>query len=128
MDDITRTARVLGDLTALGVKLAIDDFGTGHSSLNYLQRLPIDILKIDRSFVTGIEKGGDELALTRTICDLARSLSLTTIAEGIEHPAQAFRLRELGCDLAQGFLYSTPLPARHIHGLLAEANALRHAS
>jgi len=122
MDDSERTGRVLADLKALGVRLAIDDFGTGYSSLNYLQRMPVDVLKIDRSFVDGLERGGEELAFARAICDLARTLSLQTIAEGIELPAQADRLGELGCELGQGFLYAKAQTPEQISALLACAD------
>lgn len=128
MDDMKHTVRVLAELKALGVRLAIDDFGTGYSSLNYLQRMPIDVLKIDRAFVNGIERGGDQLVLARTICEMARTLSFKTIAEGIELPAQADRLRELGCELGQGFLYARPLPPIHIAALLSEVGELQRVS
>jgi EAL domain-containing protein (putative c-di-GMP-specific phosphodiesterase class I) len=128
MVDTARTERVLADLKALGVRRAIDDFGTGYSSLNYLQRMPVDVLKIDRAFVTGIERGGEELALARTITELARTLTLQTVAEGIELPVQAKRLRELGCNYGQGCLYSRPLPPRHILALLSQVDELENAS
>jgi diguanylate cyclase (GGDEF)-like protein len=119
MEDSERATRALDQLKALGVRLAIDDFGTGYSSLNYLQRMPIDILKIDRSFINRIEQGGDELAFARAIVELARTLSLRTVAEGIEIEAQAERLDELGCDLGQGYLYSRPVPADEMTRLLS---------
>ncbi|HET6194238.1 MAG TPA: EAL domain-containing protein, partial [Acetobacteraceae bacterium] len=128
MDDGTGTANMLADLKALGMRLAIDDFGTGYSSLNYLQRMPVDVLKIDRSFVDGLEHGGDDLAFARAICDLARTLSLQTIAEGIELPAQADRLGELGCDLGQGYLYAKAMPPERIAELLEAAYPTERAS
>jgi diguanylate cyclase (GGDEF)-like protein len=128
MDDADGTAKVLADLKALGVRLAIDDFGTGYSSLNYLQRMPVDVLKIDRSFVDGLERGGEALAFARAICDLARSLSLQTIAEGIELTAQADRLGELGCDLGQGFLYAKALPPDQLAQLLEDVYPIERAS
>ena len=112
MEDTDASTAALGNLKALGVHLAIDDFGTGYSSLSYLQRMPIDILKIDRSFVNRIDQGGDELAFARAIVELARSLSLRTIAEGIELESQAECLDQLGCDLEQGFLYAKAVPPR----------------
>ncbi|MGE3270624.1 MAG: putative bifunctional diguanylate cyclase/phosphodiesterase [Chloroflexota bacterium] len=121
MDDVETTTSALKQLKDLGVRLAIDDFGTGYSSLSYLQRLPIDVLKIDRSFVDRIQHGAEELAFARAIVDLARTLSLSTVAEGIELESQADRLTELGCNLGQGFLYSRPVPAEEIDRLLGMA-------
>jgi diguanylate cyclase (GGDEF)-like protein/PAS domain S-box-containing protein len=97
-------------LKALGIRLAIDDFGTGYNSLSYLQRLPIDILKVDRSFITGIGDA-DGLALVTTILRLARDLRLETVAEGVEKPDQIHLLRELDCTLVQGFHYARPIAA-----------------
>jgi diguanylate cyclase (GGDEF)-like protein len=119
MEDTDASTAALGQLKALGVHLAIDDFGTGYSSLNYLQRMPIDILKIDRSFVDRIDQGGDELAFARAIVELARTLSLRTVAEGIELESQAECLDQLGCDLGQGFLYARAVPADEMTRLLA---------
>jgi EAL domain-containing protein (putative c-di-GMP-specific phosphodiesterase class I) len=124
MEDTDASIRALCDLKALGVRLAIDDFGTGYSSLNYLQRMPVDILKIDRSFVNRIDRGGEELALARTIVELARSLSLRTIAEGIELTAQADCLSDLGCDLGQGFLYARAVPPDELTRMLASPASL----
>jgi diguanylate cyclase (GGDEF)-like protein len=128
LEDSSKSIRALEHLKALGVRLAIDDFGTGYSSLNYLQRMPIDILKIDRSFVDKIDRGGDELAFARAIVELARTLSLRTVAEGIEVEAQAARLGELGCELGQGFLYARAVPADEMTRLLAVPGDLRAAS
>lgn len=119
MEDSEGSTHVLEQLKALGVKLAIDDFGTGYSSLNYLQRMPIDILKIDRSFVDRIQQGGDELAFARAIVDMARTLSLRTVAEGIEIESQADRLIELGCDFGQGYLYAKAVRPDELTLLLA---------
>ncbi len=108
-------------LKALGVQLAVDDFGTGYSSLSYLQLFPIDILKIDRSFVLGMDRGPEESALARAIVRLAQTLHLTAVAEGVESNAQADVLLQLGCPLAQGYLYSKPCPAEAITELLVVA-------
>jgi diguanylate cyclase (GGDEF)-like protein/PAS domain S-box-containing protein len=99
----------LHELRALGVQLALDDFGTGYSSLSYLSRFPIDILKIDRSFVSSLGGRHDESALIRSVVQLAASMKLKTVAEGIERPEQLERVTELGCDYGQGFLLAKPM-------------------
>jgi diguanylate cyclase (GGDEF)-like protein len=118
MHDTQAIVAKLGDLRQLGIRLAIDDFGTGYSSLRYLQRFPIDILKVAKPFVDGLAGGGQESPVARAIVDLARALGLGTIAEGIEEQAQAMRLRGLGCALGQGYLYGRPLDADAISELL----------
>ncbi|AXE33156.1 putative bifunctional diguanylate cyclase/phosphodiesterase [Chromobacterium phragmitis] len=100
-------AAALSALRRLGIRLAIDDFGTGYSSLAYLAKLPVQVLKIDRSFVLGIGRGGD--AIVSTILSLAASLGLEAVAEGVEEPAQADWLRQAGCGTIQGYLYGKPL-------------------
>ena len=97
-------------LKALGVALAIDDFGTGYSSLGYLQRFPVDVLKIDRAFVDGVARGGSNAALARTIVALGDALGLRAIAEGVEQEVQQAALAALGCRLGQGYLFARPLP------------------
>ena len=109
MQDVDLAILRLQELRSLGVKLAIDDFGTGYSSLNYIRHFPIDILKIDRSFVSDSDHDPDVAALTATIVDLARILNVRAVAEGIEEPAQAARLRDMGCELGQGYLFAKPL-------------------
>ncbi|WP_305784768.1 putative bifunctional diguanylate cyclase/phosphodiesterase [Symbioplanes lichenis] len=112
LTDTDENLAELHRLKALGVTLAMDDFGTGYSSLAYLRRYPMDILKIDRSFVDRLGAGErEDEALVRTIVRLARTLGMTTVAEGIENAAQLATLRELDCDLAQGYHLSRPLPA-----------------
>ena len=114
MRDAEATIDVLRRLREIGVRLAIDDFGTGYSSLSYLRRLPVDILKIDRSFVSVVDAGPDEAALVRSIVSLGRSLRLETIAEGIEQPGQLAELRALGTVMGQGFLFAKPLAPEEV--------------
>ena len=123
MRDTEVTLRQLHALKALGVRLAIDDFGTGYSSLRYLQRFPVDILKIDKAFVDGVARGGSDAALTRTIIALADMLKLRTVAEGVEQEEQRAELCAVGCDLGQGYLFARPLAASDIDLLLATADA-----
>ena len=111
MSDVERTIPMLQKLKAIGVKLAIDDFGTGYSSLAYLKRLPLDVLKIDRSFVIGIEQNKDDLAIVQAIISLAKSLRLSITAEGIETIGQEEILTALCCDRGQGYLFSRPVDA-----------------
>ncbi len=109
--DLDEILLQLQELAAMGVRLAIDDFGTGYSSLRYLKRLPIHRLKIDRSFVQRLPEDRSDAAITQTIVDLARSLQLTVVAEGVETPAQHEHLAGIGCDEFQGFLCAPALPA-----------------
>jgi diguanylate cyclase (GGDEF)-like protein len=111
MGDPRRAGEVLERLRALGVRLSLDDFGTGHSSLSYLKRLPLDELKIDRAFVSGIVGDDHDALIVRSTIDLARNLGLEVVAEGVEGADVMARLRSLRCDEAQGFHLSRPLPA-----------------
>ena len=111
MQDAEDSARQIAELRTLGVRISIDDFGTGYSSLGYLQRLPIDDLKIDKCFVRGIDQAAATQPLVRAIVGLAHGLNLTATAEGVETENELAVLRELGCDQAQGFLLGKPLPA-----------------
>ena len=122
MHDTERTIDTLGRLRSLGVRLAIDDFGTGYSSLSYLRQLPVDALKIDRSFVAVVDAGPDERALVRSIVALAQSLRLETVAEGIEQPGQLAELRAIGTRLGQGYFFARPLDPAEI-GELVERGA-----
>ena len=118
MHDIESTIDTLQRLRDLGVRLAIDDFGTGYSSLSYLRRLPVDILKIDRSFVAVVDTGPDEAALVRSIVSLGQSLRLETVAEGIEQPGQLAELKSLGTRMGQGYFFAKPLGPDEISLLL----------
>ncbi|WP_166397049.1 sensor domain-containing protein [Rubrobacter marinus] len=120
MKDARSAVGTLRELKSLGVCLAIDDFGTGYSSLAYLHRFPADFLKIDRSFVGGLGEGPEEKGLVPGVVGLAHTLGMKAIAEGVETAEQLARLREMGCDLAQGFYFSRPLPGEAIPALLSE--------
>lgn len=111
MHDLEHGIQTLKKLKDMGLKIAIDDFGTGYSSLSYLSRLPVDVLKIDRSFINNIPERSDDVEVVRAIVALAKSLKLNIVAEGVENIAQQEFLMEHGCDLAQGFYYSTPQSA-----------------
>jgi diguanylate cyclase (GGDEF)-like protein len=112
-------SRMLGELHEIGVKLAIDDFGTGHSSISSLRLLPVDTIKIDRSFVSNLGSGPGGAALVGAVVELGHALGLTVEAEGVETDAQLAHLRELGCDGAQGFLFSGPVPEEGVRTLLS---------
>ena len=120
--DPDRIADTLHALKALGTTLAMDDFGTGYSNLAYLQKLPIDILKIDRSFVTGMLADRDKIAIVRAILSLAQTLGMTTVAEGIETQELAQTLSALGCTHGQGYVFARPLEAEEAYRLLLARN------
>ncbi len=118
MSDSDAMLTALRDIKALGVQLTLDDFGTGYSSLAYLKRFPIDVLKIDRSFVRNVTTDADDAALTRTIILLAQSLKMKTVAEGVETPGQLQFLAGLSCDAVQGYYFSPPVDAAAMTALL----------
>ena len=118
MRDPAGAAELLNELRGLGVRIAIDDFGTGYSSLAYLQQLPVDALKIDRTFIAASARSSESDPLIGTLVQLGRSLGLRTVAEGIEDEAQLAHLRELGCDRGQGYLFAPPLEAAALERLL----------
>ena len=120
IDDESALARLV-DLKSLGVRIAVDDFGTGYSSLSYLHRFPVDILKIDRSFVSEVDRGLERQAMAKAIVVLADALRLTTVAEGIERESQAEQLRALGCQRGQGYLLAAPMSENDFIGFLAGA-------
>jgi EAL domain-containing protein (putative c-di-GMP-specific phosphodiesterase class I) len=124
MADTPLSIERLSALKELGVKLAIDDFGTGYSSLNYVRRFPVDILKVDKSFIDGVSDGGESSALTAAVIELAGILKLKPVAEGIERADQLERLLELNCDLGQGFYFARPLPSHELVALLEERSQM----
>jgi diguanylate cyclase (GGDEF)-like protein len=119
MEDVESAVLMLEELRSLGIKMWVDDFGTGYSSLAYLRRLPIDGLKIDRSFVAGLTKGAEDSAIAAGVVSLAHSLGMTALAEGVESDDQLAMLSDLGCDLAQGYRWTPPLPPTDLREWLA---------
>ena len=119
MADAEHTRAVLGELQRMGIRLSIDDFGTGYSSLAYLQRLPVDDIKVDRSFVLSMLSNSSDEAIVRSTIELAHNLGMRAIAEGVEDQATLDRLRELGCDQAQGYYMGRPMPLAQLHEWLA---------
>ncbi len=124
MRDAEAALAVLHDLKGLGLRLSIDDFGTGFSSLSYLKRFPVDVLKIDRSFVDGLGTDPDDLAIVQAILALATSMGISTVAEGVETDVHLNALRRLGCDAAQGYLLGRPCSAEAIAALLTTPPAI----
>jgi EAL domain-containing protein (putative c-di-GMP-specific phosphodiesterase class I) len=110
LEDFAAAYRHLQEVRALGVHVSVDDFGTGWSSLSYLQRLPVDELKIDRSFVATLGVDGPSMAIVGSLVDMAHGLGLTVVAEGVETADQLMELERLGCDSVQGFLLARPAP------------------
>ena len=121
--DVETAERVLASLRQLGVSVAIDDFGTGHSSLSRLKIMPVDILKIDRSFVDEVATSAVDRAIVATVVRLAQAVGLSTVAEGVETREQLDLLAEIGCDYAQGFLLAGPVPAAEATSVIAPARA-----
>jgi diguanylate cyclase len=124
MEDIEVAVNTLQAFKAMGIEISIDDFGTGYSSLSYLRRLPLDVLKVDRSFVSQVTENEHDAAIATAVIAMAKSLKLKVIAEGVETEEQLAFLRQQGCYLIQGFLYSRPLPIVDIQKLLVEDKRL----
>jgi diguanylate cyclase (GGDEF)-like protein/PAS domain S-box-containing protein len=119
--------RALRDLSSEGIRVAIDDFGTGYSSLEQLRRMPVDIVKVDRSFVGGMAGDSTDREIVAAVVGMGRALKLCVVAEGIETPEQADALRELGCDIGQGYLYAKPLPAEAMEELAQSRRDMTHS-
>jgi EAL domain-containing protein (putative c-di-GMP-specific phosphodiesterase class I) len=119
MQNPEQAARLLSQLSEMGVQLAMDDFGTGYSSLAYLKRFPVDSIKIDRSFIQGLPGDEEDATITQAVIAMAHSLRLRTIAEGVETAEQLAFLERLGCDEIQGYYFSKPLPFGELGPFLA---------
>jgi len=124
MHDLENTLSTLRDLQGLGALLSLDDFGTGYSSLSYLKRFPIDVLKIDRSFVRDIHENTDDAAIAHAVIAMGHRLGMRVVAEGVENAAQLALLREYGCDALQGFYFSRPVPAEEFMLMLRQGKTL----
>ena len=125
MSNAEETARRLNELKSLGVRIAVDDFGTGYSSLSHLRQFPVDVLKIDRSFVSQLADGGEGEILLHTLVQLGKALEIETTAEGIERPQDLSLIREKECDNGQGFLFTRPLSAQDAGSFLNQWPAHR---
>jgi EAL domain-containing protein (putative c-di-GMP-specific phosphodiesterase class I) len=114
MADVKAASVALRELRSVGLHLSVDDFGTGYSSLTYLKRFPVEAIKIDRSFINGLGIDNEDSTIVEAVINLGHSLGLAVVAEGVETPLQLARLRELGCERGQGFLFGRPRPAEII--------------
>jgi EAL domain-containing protein (putative c-di-GMP-specific phosphodiesterase class I) len=123
LQDLEGTSRKLRELRNVGLRIAIDDFGTGYSSLGLLSKLPVDLLKIDRAFISGLPTDRASVTLVSSIIGLASAFNLTSIAEGVETPEQLALLRTLNCEQSQGYLHSRPVPVQQIEAMLARQRA-----
>ncbi|WP_036167423.1 EAL domain-containing protein [Massilia sp. 9096] len=128
IENVERAAAMLGELTALGIKLALDDFGTGYSGLAYLRRLPIDVLKLDRSFVLGDDGRIGAFDFIKAFVDMAHALRMAVVAEGVETRAVLEFLRAANCDEVQGYLLARPMPPDKLRALLAQSVSLSSIS
>jgi EAL domain-containing protein (putative c-di-GMP-specific phosphodiesterase class I) len=125
MGDAEGALEILTQLKELGVRLAIDDFGTGYSSLVYLKRFPVDVLKVDRSFIAGLGQDPEDSAIVTSVIGLARAVGVVAVAEGVETTEQLVALQELGCEFGQGFLWSRPVPANELDITILGDNRLQ---
>jgi EAL domain-containing protein (putative c-di-GMP-specific phosphodiesterase class I) len=122
MQDIENTIPILVRLSEMGVRVLIDDFGTGYSSLSYLKRLPTHKLKIDKSFIAGLNEDPDDKSIVNTVIHMAHDLNLKVVAEGVETEEQLAFLRTSGCDETQGYLFSKPVPGEDFEKLIAHSS------
>jgi EAL domain-containing protein (putative c-di-GMP-specific phosphodiesterase class I) len=120
LGDVNATIETLSELKSLGIRLAIDDFGTGYSNLGHLRRFPVDVLKIDQSFVRGMSGNHDDTPIVEAVVSLAKALNLHVVAEGVETAQQMEQLKEMGCDLGQGFYFAKPLSNADIETMLGK--------
>jgi EAL domain-containing protein (putative c-di-GMP-specific phosphodiesterase class I) len=123
MEDVRAAAEALEKVKAMGVRIEADDFGTGYASLSYLKRFPVDYLKVDRVFVAGLGRDPEDEGIVRAVVELAHTLGLEVVAEGVENGEQLGLLREMGCELAQGYYLWAPLSAGPAGELIAAYNA-----
>ncbi len=128
VDNIEKAMEIMQQLKKLGVVLSIDDFGSGYSSLSYLKKLPVDFLKIDRSFVTDIENNESDLAIISAVTDVANSLGMKVVVEGVELDEQYEILKEKGCHMMQGYLFSHPLKAEDFEKIILKSTRFNTAS
>ncbi len=122
MGDVQHHITLLQDIIDLGVSFSLDDFGTGYSSLSYLKHLPVDTLKIDRTFAADILNDSRDVAILKAIMSLCNDLNLKTVVEGVETQEQAKLLSQLGCTVAQGFLYHKPMTAEELTEIISRKN------
>lgn len=124
VQDMDHATQIMAQLHDKGIQIALDDFGTGYSSLQYLQKFPIDIIKIDRSFVSNIESNDSNVSIVFMVIDIAKKMGLTTVAEGVETEAQFKLLCDMGCNDIQGYLVSRPIPKAQVCKMLGQQNLL----
>jgi EAL domain-containing protein (putative c-di-GMP-specific phosphodiesterase class I) len=110
IEDVDLVIPILSHLKSMGIRIALDDFGTGFSSMSYLEKLPVDTLKIDRAFIATIDAAGRGGVIAKLVLDMARALNMNVVAEGLERPEHLTFLRSQNCDVGQGYLFSKPLP------------------
>jgi len=125
MQNATRAGAHMRKFKEMGIRLAMDDFGTGYSSLSYLHQLPLDVLKIDRSFIARLGQVDDSSAIVESVVSMAHLLGMVTIAEGVETEAQQSMLDDMGCDAVQGFLFARPMPSAEAAALIGVTSAER---
>jgi EAL domain-containing protein (putative c-di-GMP-specific phosphodiesterase class I) len=121
MEDAEAAVTTLQQLKALGVQLAIDDFGTGYSSLAYLKRFPVDELKIDRAFVSGLGRNSEDASIINAVTSLGHALNLSIVAEGVETVEESRQVHALGCEVGQGYYFARPMARAEVDGFLVQS-------